>query len=45
MMDVGVDGNDLRPISMEEVLKIMNKQPVKSLLEVDHHEKVENYKK
>jgi calcineurin-like phosphoesterase family protein len=45
MMDVGVDGNDLRPISMEEVLKIMNKQPVKSMLEKDHHQKVERYKK
>jgi calcineurin-like phosphoesterase family protein len=45
MMDVGVDGNDLRPISMGEVLKVMSKQPIKSMLEKDHHTIVENYKK
>lgn len=44
MMDVGVDGNGLHPIQMQEVLRIMNKQPIKSMFEFDHHEKVENYK-
>jgi calcineurin-like phosphoesterase family protein len=39
-MDVGVDGNSLEPISMEEVLKIMSKQPIAKLsLPKDHHEK------
>lgn len=45
MMDVGVDGNRLKPIELGEVLSIMYIQPVKSMLEFDHHEKVENYKK
>lgn len=44
MMDVGVDGNELNPISLSEVLKLMNKQPIKSLLTFDYHEVVENYK-
>lgn len=44
MMDVGVDGNGLDPISLEEVLEIMEKQPVKGMLSFDHHEIVENYK-
>jgi calcineurin-like phosphoesterase family protein len=38
-MDVGVDGNGLKPISMDDVLKIMSKQPIKKLsLPSDHHE-------
>lgn len=38
-MDVGVDGNNLYPISMDEVLDIMKKQPIKKLsLPSDHHE-------
>ena len=45
MMDVGVDGNDMKPIEMREVLQLMDIQPVKSMLKFDHHEKVENYKK
>lgn len=44
MMDVGVDGNNLYPIDMSEVLSIMSKQPIKSLFAFDHHEIVENYK-
>ena len=44
MMDVGVDGNGLDPISLEEVLEIMEKQPVKGMLSFDHHEIVENYR-
>jgi calcineurin-like phosphoesterase family protein len=44
MMDVGCEGNDLKPISMNEILSIMKKQPIKSLFEFDHHEIVENYK-
>jgi hypothetical protein len=45
MMDVGMDGNNLYPISINEVLSIMSKQPIKSLFINDHHEIVENYKK
>jgi len=38
-MDVGVDGNGLEPISMDEVLGIMEMQPIKKLaLPKDHHE-------
>ena len=44
MMDVGVDGNNLYPISMNEVLKLMRDRPVKSVFRFDHHEIVENYK-
>lgn len=45
MMDVGCDGNDLKPISLREVLNIMKGQPIKSLFEFDHHEITENYRK
>ena len=45
MMDVGVDGNGLFPISLGEVVSLMNKQPIKSMFEFDHHEVVENYRK
>ena len=39
-MDVGVDGNDLEPISLDEVLWIMKDREVKKLaLPKDHHEK------
>jgi calcineurin-like phosphoesterase family protein len=39
-MDVGVDGNELEPISMDQVLGIMEMQPIKKLtLPKDHHEK------
>ena len=44
MMDVGVDGNGLYPIEMKEVLRLMDKQPIKSLFNFDHHEIVENYR-
>lgn len=38
-MDVGVDGNNMDPISMEEVLSIMKNQPIKKLdLPSDHHD-------
>jgi calcineurin-like phosphoesterase family protein len=44
-MDVGVDGNGLEPLSMNEVLSLMDKQPIKKLsLPKDHHE-VRLYKK
>lgn len=45
MMDVGCDGNVLYPIEMRTVLSLMNNQPIKSMLTVDHHEIVENYSK
>ncbi len=37
MMDVGVEGNDLKPISLLEVMQIMAKQPIASNLPFDHH--------
>lgn len=37
MMDVGVDGNGLKPISLLEVMQIMAKQPIASNLPFDHH--------
>jgi calcineurin-like phosphoesterase family protein len=38
-MDVGIDGNNMNPISIEEVLSIMGNQPIKKLsLPSDHHE-------
>jgi hypothetical protein len=38
-MDVGVDGNRLKPISLDSVLMIMDNRPVKKLsLPSDHHE-------
>ena len=39
-MDVGVDGNEMEPISLENILKLMQNQPVAKLaLPKDHHEK------
>jgi calcineurin-like phosphoesterase family protein len=39
-MDVGVDGNGLEPISLNEVLSIMKNREIKKLaLPKDHHEK------
>jgi calcineurin-like phosphoesterase family protein len=38
-LDVGVDGNDLEPISLDEVLSLLKNQPIKKLsLPKDHHE-------
>jgi calcineurin-like phosphoesterase family protein len=45
VMDVGVDGNGLFPINMNDVLKILSKQPIDGFLDKDHHTIVENYKK
>lgn len=39
MMDVGVDGNGLDPISLTEVLTLMNPRPIASGFEFDHHVK------
>lgn len=37
-IDVGVDGNNLDPYSLDEILKLMKNQPIKSLsLPIDHH--------
>jgi len=39
-MDVGTDGNDLQPISLDEVVSLLKNQPIKKLcLPKDHHEK------
>ena len=37
MMDVGVDGNGMDPISLSKVLTLMNSRPIKSEFEFDHH--------
>lgn len=38
-MDVGVDGNNYEPIELNEIIKIMSKQPIAKLaLPKDHHE-------
>jgi calcineurin-like phosphoesterase family protein len=38
-MDVGVDGNNLEPLSMDEILELMKDRPIKKLaLPKDHHE-------
>lgn len=39
MMDVGMDGNSMMPISILEVMKIMAKQPIAANFEFDHHVK------
>jgi calcineurin-like phosphoesterase family protein len=39
MMDVGMDGNGLDVISVEEVMRKMYFQPIKSGFEFDHHVK------
>jgi hypothetical protein len=39
-MDVGVDGNNLDPYSLREIISIMSKQPIRKLsLLKDHHER------
>jgi calcineurin-like phosphoesterase family protein len=38
-MDVGVDGNNLEPYSLDEILKLLRGRPIKRLtLPADHHE-------
>jgi calcineurin-like phosphoesterase family protein len=44
VMDVGVDGNNLSPISMSDVVRILEKQPIDGFLDKDHHTITENYK-
>ena len=36
-MDVGVDGNDLKPYSIDEIIKIMDKRTIFSDMDGDHH--------
>jgi calcineurin-like phosphoesterase family protein len=39
-LDVGVDGNGLEPISLDEVVSLLKNQPIRKLcLPKDHHEK------
>jgi calcineurin-like phosphoesterase family protein len=45
VMDVGVDGNNLFPISMSEVHRLLKDQPIDGFLDKDHHTIVENYNK
>jgi calcineurin-like phosphoesterase family protein len=37
MMDVGVDGNGLDPLSLTKVLTLLNPRPIKSGFDFDHH--------
>ena len=37
MLDVGMDGNDLTPYSLSEVVSLLKNRPNKSLMEHDHH--------
>jgi calcineurin-like phosphoesterase family protein len=40
-MDVGVDGNNYYPISINEIIHIMDNRPIKRLsLPIDHHEQI-----
>jgi calcineurin-like phosphoesterase family protein len=44
-LDVGVDGNDMKPYSLGDIIRLVKNQPIKKLvLPQDHHEVVENYK-
>jgi calcineurin-like phosphoesterase family protein len=36
-MDVGVDGNNLKPYNIDEIIKIMDKRSVGSDMSEDHH--------
>jgi hypothetical protein len=36
-MDVGVDGNDLNPYLIDDIIKIMNKRDIASDMIKDHH--------
>jgi calcineurin-like phosphoesterase family protein len=36
-MDVGMDGNDLNPYSITDIIKIMDKRPIGSEVSDDHH--------
>jgi hypothetical protein len=36
-MDVGMDGNNLNPYSIGEIIKIMDKRPIFSDMDNDHH--------
>ena len=36
-MDVGVDGNGLNPYCIDEIIRIMDKRPVRSDMSGDHH--------
>lgn len=38
MLDVGLDGNDLMPYSLQEVVALLKDRPIKSLFKFDHHE-------
>ena len=39
MIDVGVEGNNMKPISITEVMQIMAHQPIAANLPFDHHVK------
>jgi calcineurin-like phosphoesterase family protein len=38
-LDVGMDGNDMKPLSLDDVMKLVQNQPIRKLeLPEDHHE-------
>lgn len=39
MLDVGMDGNDLKPLSLDDVIRLVKSRPIKGLMATDHHEK------
>jgi hypothetical protein len=36
-MDVGVDGNNLKPYSIKEIIELMNEREILSDMLFDHH--------
>jgi calcineurin-like phosphoesterase family protein len=39
-LDVGMDGNDMNPLSLDDVIRLVKNQPIRKLeLPKDHHEK------
>lgn len=39
-LDVGMDGNDMKPLTLDEVMRLVKNQPIRKLeLPKDHHEK------
>ena len=38
MLDVGVDGNNYKPYSLQEIFELMNDRPIKSQYSIDRHE-------
>jgi len=39
MLDVGCDGNDLKPYDIKDIIREMNSRPINSLFQNDYHKK------